>query len=70
MDKLTVLQLKDKLQDVIDVLDNYEDTDVIETVSNTYFINSDFYAQIGRKGFVDLENIEENINVKEEDEEE
>ena len=68
MSNLTVKELKEKLQRVIDTLDDYEDNDTIETVSNTYFIKSTFYAQVGSKGFVDLENIENKINIEDEDE--
>ena len=57
MDKLTVGQLKEQLQNYIDILDDYDDDDVVETVSNTYFVHSQFFMQFGRKGFVDLGNI-------------
>lgn len=70
MSDLTVKELKEKLQDVIDTLDNYEDNDTIEIVGNTYFIRSTFYAQVGCKGFVALTNIEDNINPNDDEEEE
>lgn len=65
MTDLTVKELKENLQNVIDVLDSYDDDEIIQTVGNTYFINSRFYAQVYGYGFVDLENIEAKIGESE-----
>lgn len=65
MSKITVLRLKEKLQEVIDTLENnFEDNDIVNTVSNTYFCGPEFIA-LGSNGFVDLNN----IDVEEPDEE-
>lgn len=57
MRKITVLELKEKLQNVINTLENrFEDDDIIETVSNTYFCGPEFIS-LGSSGFVDLTNI-------------
>lgn len=61
MTDLTVKELKENLQNVIDILNSYDDDEIIQTVGNTYFINSQFYAQVYGHGFVDLDNIESKI---------
>lgn len=58
MSSITVLELKEKLQDVIDRLDNYGDNETIHTAPNTYFVDSDFYVSIPGKGFIELDDLE------------
>ena len=68
MNTLTVAELREKLQEYVDILDNYDDNMEIETVSNTYFIHSQYFMQFGRIGFVDLGNLEDNIKTQDDDE--
>ena len=55
MSYITVLELKEKLQDIINRLDNYGDNETIHTASDGY---SDYYISIPGKGFIDLNAIE------------
>ena len=55
---ITVLGLKEKLQNVINRLDNYGDNKIIHTASNSYFVDSGYYISIPGKGFIDLNGIE------------
>lgn len=55
---ITVNALKEKLQNIIDELDTYGDNEKIHAVSNTYFLDSNFFISIPRVGFVDLADIE------------
>lgn len=68
MNTLTVAELREKLQEYVDILDNYDDNMEIETVTNTYYINSQYFMQFGRIGFVDLGNLEDNIKTQDYDE--
>ncbi len=58
MGYITVLELKEKLQDVINELGNYGDNETIHTASNSYFVDSNFYVSIPGKGFIDLDALE------------
>jgi hypothetical protein len=59
---ITVADLKEKLQGVIDELDEcYEDDDKIRMVSNTYFLgNANMFLGIAgyNGGYINLSNIE------------
>ena len=57
-------------QNFLDILEDYEDTDVVDTVSNTYYIHSQYFMQFGRKGFVDLGNLDSIIEPDDEEEDE
>lgn len=50
---LKVKDLKEKLQDVLDNLANYDDDQEVHTVCNTYWCNGDFMS-VGSEGFVSL----------------
>lgn len=54
---MTILELKNYLQDFIDNLEeNYEDDQEVRLVSNTYFLRGATSILETRKGFVDLDN--------------
>ena len=61
MKKVTVEQLKAYLQEVLNDLDNFDDQLEVPTVSNTYFIHSNLFMQFGSAGFVDLENLYDDL---------
>ena len=68
---ITVGELKEKLQNVIDVLEDYNNWQEVELVSNTYFLGHSrmFLGLSGYNGgYVDLCNIEDAIQ-RDEDEE-
>lgn len=69
MSKITVKELKEKLQEYIDVLDNYDDSKEVPTVSNTYFLKgSNYWMQFGRVGFVGLDTLEYDLEESEDEE--
>lgn len=70
MKKVTVAELKEQLQEYIDILDDYDDDLEINTESNTYFVDSTYYMQFGSAGFIDLGNLEDNIDTDKDDEDE
>lgn len=53
---MTVRQLKDYLQGIIDDLENYDEDEEIAMVSNTYFLRNKDNFLATRKGFIDLSN--------------
>jgi len=70
MSSITVGKLKDKLQRVIDDLDDLEDEDKLSLESNTYFLgNSSFFVGISGYdgGYLDLDNVSEHVEEEEED---
>ena len=67
MDKITVAELKEKLQEYIDILEQYDDDMKVPTSTNTYFMNSSFWMQFGRIGFVDLGCLDENLSEQEDE---
>ena len=70
MSTISVEKLKNKLQSVIDDLDNLEDNQKLKLTSNTYFLGgSRFFVGIAgcNGGYLDLDNVIEHV---EDDEEE
>lgn len=67
MDKLTVGELREQLQEYIDILDDYDDDAKIEVESNTYYVKSQYFMQFGRRGFVDLGNLDSIIDDSDDD---
>ena len=70
MSTISVEKLKNKLQSVIDDLDNLEDNQKLKLESNTYFLGgSRFFVGIAGYdgGYLDLDNVIEHV---EDDEEE
>lgn len=66
---MTIKELKEKLQGVIDDLDNYDDDQKVEMVSNTYFLGHPhmFLGIAGYNGgYINLDNP---VDEDEEDEE-
>lgn len=61
---MKVLKLREKLRDVLDILDSYPENSDIKLESNTYFLNWTYYF-IGIAGsdggYVSLDNIEDSI---------
>ena len=54
---MTIAELKNYLQEVIDNLEeNYDDNQEVRLVSNTYFLRGATSILETRKGFVDLDN--------------
>lgn len=71
---LTVGELKEYLEGLLDALQEFNEDTEVPTVSNTYFINSDCFLAYGRQGFIDLGTLEDDLeeaeNGKDEDEDE
>lgn len=65
MDKITVSELKAKLEQALENLECYEDNDVVSTSCNTYGMRG-WVLEVPRIGFVNIMDIE----VEEQDEEE
>lgn len=59
MYELTVGRMRRILQDALDQLEGYEDSDTINTVTNTYFLKSSTYFAC-TDGFVSLDDIQVN----------
>lgn len=54
---MTIKELKDHLQRVIDDLDDYYDDEAqVRVVNNTYFLRGATHILETRKGFIDLDN--------------
>ena len=54
---MTIRELKNHLQDVIDDLEcNYDDKAQVRVVSNTYFLRGATHILETRQGFIDLDN--------------
>lgn len=73
MSTITVKQLKNRLQNAIDTLEELEDDQKIHLESNTYFINGarTFVGISGYDGgYLDLDRIEDNLEDDDRDEEE
>lgn len=65
--ELTVSKLRSILNNALDQLEDYNDSDVVSTKSNTYFVNTPFLGT--RYGYIDLNNIEVEEQWDDEDEE-
>lgn len=66
---MLVKELKEKLQNIINTLEEYNDTDEVKKVSNTYFLNGArlFLGIAGYDGgYIDLDDIQ----IEDQDEEE
>ena len=68
---LTVGELKEYLEELVETLEEFNEDTEVRTVSNTYFINSDCFLAYGRQGFIDLGTLEDDLeeaeNEKDED---
>ena len=53
---MTIKQLKEHLQSVLDDLDNFDDESEVRVVSNTYFLRGATHILETRQGFIDLDN--------------
>lgn len=51
---MTNIELQNRLNAVISVLEDYDDNVEMQCQPSTYFINSNFYIQAGNEGFIDL----------------
>lgn len=69
MNKVTVRDLKETLQEYLDILEQYDDEKLVPTVTNTYFVHSDYFMQYGRTGFIDLGYLDENLEAEDDDDE-
>ena len=70
MSTISVEKLKNKLQSVIDDLDNLEDNQKLNLESNTYFLNeSRFFVGIAGYdgGYLDLDNVAEHVEDDDDD---
>lgn len=70
MSTISVEKLKNKLQSVIDDLDNLEDNQKLKLESNTYFLNgSRFFVGISGYdgGYLDLDNVAEHVEEDDDD---
>jgi hypothetical protein len=54
MNKITIADLKAKLQEALDNLEEFNDEDIVQMESNTYFVKSDYFLSLGRAGFCPL----------------
>jgi len=64
MSEITVAELKEKLQNVIDDLNELDDDKKLSLESNTYFLNgSRFFVGISGYdgGYLDLDNVAEHV---------
>lgn len=63
---MKVFRLREKLRDILNILDDYPANADIDLVSNTYFLNNAKYF-IGISGYdggyVSLDNIQESIKI-------
>lgn len=69
MSEIKVAKLKEKLQKVINDLDNFDDNEKLSLEPNTYFLNeSRFFVGIAGYdgGYLDLDNVAEHV-VKDDD---
>lgn len=63
---VTVGEIKQILQDSLDQLEDYDDSDEVKSVSNTYFLRGcEHFLGISSEGYINLSDIE----VKDKDEE-
>lgn len=51
---MTNIELQNRLNAVISVLEDYDDNVEMQCQPSTYFIKSNFYIQAGNEGFIDL----------------
>ena len=58
---LTVGELKEYLEGLVEALEDFNEDTEVPTVSNTYFINSDCFLAYGRQGFIDLGTLEDDL---------
>lgn len=71
MANVTVGDLKQYFEELLNDLEQYDDDMEVPTTTNTYFIHSSYFMQYGRAGFIDLANLIDNLEEKlEEDEDE
>lgn len=69
---MKVKELKEMLQEYIDILEQYEDNDEIKMVTNTYFLSDNrvFLGIAGYNGgYISLANLEEEIIAGDEEDE-
>ena len=61
---MTNIELQNRLNAVISVLEDYDDNVEMQSQPSTYFIHSNFYIQAGNEGFIDLdlENLDNYFN--------
>jgi hypothetical protein len=68
--KMKVGELKELLNEWLDVLENYEESDNIQMESNTYFLGGARYF-LGKSGYdggyINLSSLEEQIKLSEEE---
>lgn len=68
---MTVKELKELLQEKIDILEQYEDNDEVKMVSNTYFLKgaTHFLGISGYDGgYISLSSLEEEIEINDDEE--
>lgn len=65
---LTVGELKEYLEGLVETLEDFNEDTEVRTVSNTYFINSDCFLAYGRQGFIDLGTLEDDLEEAENEE--
>ena len=53
---MTIRELKEHLQSVLDELDDFDDESEVRVVSNTYFLRGATHILETRQGFIDLDN--------------
>ena len=58
---LTVGELKEYLEELLESLEDFNEDTEVPTVSNTYFIHSDYFLAYGRQGFIDLGSLEDDL---------
>lgn len=61
---MTNIELQNRLNAVLSVLEDYDDNVKMQSQPSTYFIKSNFYIQAGNEGFIDLnlENLDNYFN--------
>lgn len=63
---MNVKELKKYVQDILDKLEDYDDDQEISFSCNTYGLSSHI-LEVGSKGFLDLNNLENHIEESEEE---
>lgn len=69
MSKVTVGDLKQYLEELLNDLEEFDDDMEIPTTTNTYFIHSSYFMQYGRAGFIDLSSLYDNLSEQDEESE-
>ncbi|GHU01859.1 hypothetical protein FACS1894186_5400 [Alphaproteobacteria bacterium] len=67
MEKITIADLKAKLQEALDNLERFNDEDAVEMSSNTYFVKSNYFLSLGSAGFCPLFDVEIESDDEDED---